>query len=90
MTPDEVLDVMGTPYTVRGSKAYEGEKWGEVWEYIPSVFSAAVFADRYDKTFWIFFENDRLVQWGEPLDFSGETRRQTGATVIEYKEQKEE
>lgn len=73
MLPEEVLEVMGEPFTVRAAKVYEEEQWQECWEYIPPVFSVAGIAERYDKMFWLSFENGKLVQWGEPGDFSGET-----------------
>lgn len=73
MVPEEVLKVMGEPFTVRAAKVYEEEQWQEAWEYIPPVFSVAGLAERYDKTYWLVFENGKLVQWGEPGDFSGKS-----------------
>lgn len=73
MTHDEVLDVMGRPYAVRAAKLYRDGNWLEVWEYIPSVFSVALFADRYDKDYWVVFEGGKVVQWGEPGDWAGRT-----------------
>jgi len=94
MTPDEVLDVMGEPFAIRAAKVYENEEWQEAWEYIPPVFSVAGFADRYDKTYWLIFQNGKLVQWGEPLDLTGETSAQESETqksvVLEYTPQREE
>lgn len=89
MTPDEVLDTMGKPFTVRAAKLYENEEWQEVWEYVPPVFSVAGFADRYDKEYWLYFENGKLVQYGEPFDFSGETTvnfrdGDSQSTIIDY------
>lgn len=75
MTPEEVLDRMGRPYAIRTAKLYRDGTFQEVWEYIPSIFSVALFADRYDKTFWVYFDNGRLVQWGEPGDFTGSPAR---------------
>ncbi len=72
MTPDEVLDEMGRPYAVRSAKLFRDGSFQEVWEYIPSIFSVALFADRYDKIYWVYFDDGRLVQWGEPGDFTGE------------------
>lgn len=71
MTPEEVLDEMGRPYAIRAAKMFRDGSFQEVWEYIPSVFSVALFADRYDKTYWIFFDDGRVVQWGEPGDLAG-------------------
>ncbi len=88
MTHDEVLDVMGDPYTVRAAKLYRDGNWLEVWEYIPSVFSVALFADRYDKTFWVVFEGGKVVQWGEPGDLSGATTATGDVLVTEYIDEK--
>lgn len=71
MTPDEVYEEMGRPYAVRSAKLFADGTFQEVWEYIPSIFSVALFADRYDKTFWMHFDDGRLVQWGEPGDMTG-------------------
>lgn len=70
MTPDEVLMTMGQPFAVRAAKTYEDGTTSQVWEYVPPVFSSAAFSDKYDKTYWIYFVNDKVVQWGEPGDFS--------------------
>lgn len=77
MTPEEVLDVMGNPYAIRTAKLYRDGSFQEVWEYLPSMFSVALFADRYDKMYLVHFDGGRLVQWGEPGDL-------TGGTVREY------
>lgn len=85
MTPDEVLDEMGRPYVIRSAKLYRDGNFQEVWEYIPSIFSVALFADRYDKSFWIYFDGGKVVQWGEPGDLTGSTTiQQQDAAVTEY------
>lgn len=78
MSPEEVAKQVGKPYTVRAGKVYEDGQWTEVWEYIPPALTW------YPKTYWIFFENGKVVQWGEPGDFLGTT----GSTVGEYVNQK--
>lgn len=80
MTPDEVRDVMGEPYTIRASKLYESGEWTEVWEYLPPALTFN------PKTFWIHFENGKVVQWGEPGDFTGKSGGDV--PVSEYSEQK--
>lgn len=82
--PDAVLKKMGAPYTVRAAKQYEGNETSEVWEYIAPVFSAAAFSDKYDKTYWVMFENGKVVQWGEPGDFSGTTTISGSVPVNDY------
>lgn len=74
MTPIEVKDAMGKPDTVRAAKVFEDGQVTEVWEYLPAVF------ELNPKTFWIYFENARVVQWGEPGDFTGKA-----STIEEYK-----
>lgn len=89
MTPDEVVDEMGRPYAVRASKMYRDGNFMEVWEYIPSVFSVALFADRYDKIYWIIFDGGKVVQWGEPGDLTGApTVIADDAVVTEYIDEK--
>ena len=84
MTPDEVRDELGDPYTIRAAKVFENEEWTEVWEYLPPIITV------YPKTLWVVFENGLLVQWGEPGDFTrvqSLTDRQR-PPVKEYNEQK--
>ena len=73
---------MGPPYTIRASKKYENGETSAVWEYIAPVFSAAAFSDKYDKTYWVIFENGKVVQWGEPGDFSGSEKSSEGDNVL--------
>jgi hypothetical protein len=78
MEPEAVKDAIGSPYTIRAAKTYAGEEWTEIWEYLPPLFTWN------PKTYWVYFENGKVVQWGEPGDFTG---RQVPA-VIEYNPQK--
>ena len=84
MTPDQVTKIMGPPFTIRASKQYENGETAAVWEYIAPVFSSAAFSDKYDKTYWIMFENGKVVQWGEPGDFSGETTATGNVLANDY------
>ncbi len=74
MTPDEVEAAIGKPFCVRAAKLYSEEEWAQVWEYLPPAFTWN------PKTYWVYFENDKLVQWGEPGDFSGSS----ASAVKEY------
>jgi outer membrane protein assembly factor BamE (lipoprotein component of BamABCDE complex) len=74
MEPEAVQEAIGKPFTIRASKVYEGEEWSEVWEYLPPVFTWTL------KTYWVYFQNGKVVQWGEPGDFSGSP----AAAVKEY------
>jgi len=80
MTPDQVRKVMGDPYTIRAAKVYENGEWTQVWEYLPPPLTIN------PKTFWIHFENGKVVQWGEPGDFTGKAGQ--NVPVSEYSEQK--
>ena len=66
MTPDEVRKQMGEPFTVRAAKVFADGQTTEVWEYISGI-------SWTPKDYWIFFENQKVVQWGEPGDFMGKT-----------------
>ncbi len=80
MSPKKVREKMGEPYTIRAAKVYENGQWMQTWEYISSPLSFN------PKTFWLFFENDKLVQWGQPGDFSGKSG--ANVPVSEYTDQK--
>jgi hypothetical protein len=77
MTPDEVLDVMGKPTTIRAAKVYEDGQTQAVWEYVQA------FAIN-PRDVWIFFENDKAVQWGAPGDFFGAVGLSQKVSVKEY------
>lgn len=65
MTPGEVLERMGEPYTIRAAQISEGGKVTEIWEYISPTFSFN------PRTFLIFFQDGKLVQWGLEDDITG-------------------
>lgn len=73
MEPEAVREAIGKPSTIRAAKVYEGEEWTEVWEYLPPGFTWT------PKTYWVYFENGKVVQWGEPGDFTG-----SAASIKEY------
>ena len=74
MEPEAVREAIGKPFTIRAAKVYEGDEWSEVWEYLPPAFTWT------PKTYWVYFENGKVVQWGEPGDFSGSS----ASAVKEY------
>ncbi len=74
MEPEAVREAIGKPFTVRASKIYKDQEFAEIWEYLPPVFTWT------PKTYWVYFQNGKVVQWGEPGDFSGST----AAAVREY------
>lgn len=77
MTPEQVKDAAGDPYAIRAAKVYEDGHTEEVWEYI-SRFAIN------PKDYWLFFKDGKLVQWGEPGDFSGITSKSGEIPVKEY------
>lgn len=80
MNPKKVLEKMGEPTVKRAGKVYENGQWTQVWEYSSPLLSMN------PKTFWLYFENDKLVQWGQPGDFSGKSG--SNVPVTEYSDQK--
>ena len=77
MTPPEVKELIGDPYTIRAAKVYEDGHTTQIWEYQPMIFTIN------PKIFWVYFENDKVVQWGEPGDFAGKGGK--NVPVEEYK-----
>ena len=81
MSPDQVRTQMGEPYTVRAAKVFADGQTTEIWEYV-TLFSLL------PKDYWVCFENGKVVQWGEPGDFTG--KPSTIATVEPYKPTRED
>ena len=69
MEPEQVQEAIGKPFAIRAAKMYNngenGDEWSEVWEYLPPMLTWE------PKTYWVYFENGKVVQWGEPGDFTG-------------------
>jgi len=78
MSPDEVREQMGKPYAPRSAKVFKDEQTTFIWEYWPPILTFN------EQKIHLYFENDRLVQWGVPGDFG----TGTGSRVTEYKETK--
>lgn len=76
MTPEEVRERIGDPYTIRAAKVFDDGRSTEIWEYTPS------FAIN-PKTYWVYFEDQKVVQWGQPGDFAGKAG--LNVPVEEYK-----
>jgi hypothetical protein len=77
MTPDQVREQAGSPYAIRAAKVYDDGRTEEVWEYLSRY-------ALYPKDYWVFFENGKVVQWGEPGDFSGLTSLTGEVPVKDY------
>lgn len=81
MTPDEVRKQMAMGYTVRAAKVFADGQTQETWEF-SSGFSPT------PKDYWVFFENGKVVQWGEPGDFMGKSG--ANASIEPYKPTRED
>lgn len=81
MTPDEVRKTMGGDYTVRAAKVFADGQTQEAWEFMSGL-------SLNPKDYWVFFENGKVVQWGEPGDFTGKPA--SSASVEPYKPSREE
>ncbi|NLB65333.1 MAG: outer membrane protein assembly factor BamE [Lentisphaerae bacterium] len=73
MEPEAVREAIGKPFAIRASKVYNSDEWTEVWEYLPPMLTWT------PKTYWVYFEEGKVVQWGEPGDFTG-----SASTIREY------
>ena len=62
-TKDAVVDKLGEPFNVIGSKRYE-KGTVDVWAY--ERWNVLIGPDRLDEEYWVYFLNDRLEQWGRP------------------------
>jgi len=78
MSPQEVTDEMGRPFSVRSAKVFDNEETTMVWEYWPPFL-----AGNQSKVH-IIFENGQVVQWGLPGDYN----TGSAAKIKEYKETK--
>jgi len=76
MSPDDVLDKAGEPFTRRAAKVYEDGRTTEIWEYVSRVALDP-------RNYWVYFEDGKVVQWGEPGDFTQQGGRDV--PVKEYK-----
>lgn len=65
MDAAQVREAIGDPFVIRSSKLYADGGSSEVWEYLPPAFTWS------PKTYWVYFENGLVVQWGEPGDYTG-------------------
>jgi len=64
MTKQEVAATMGTPDSTRASNRYSDGV--EIWDY---VLRRGGFPPKRRQRYWLFFQNEQLVQWGEENDW---------------------
>jgi outer membrane protein assembly factor BamE (lipoprotein component of BamABCDE complex) len=69
MTKAEVRTTLGQPTAARGSVQNKFDQTIEVWEYIMDRGFAA------DGVYWLYFHDDKLVQWGAAGDWRKEADR---------------
>ena len=63
---------LGEPAGVIGSRYYEGEHVIKVLQYLEAEFSYTGDKDRLKKDYYLYFLDDKLVQWGCPGDWEKE------------------
>ena len=74
MTKSEVTDAIGKPNVVRGALTNKYGQTIEVWEY--ALYKTDQDAAWKRHTFyWLYFYDDKLVQWGEAGDWQKEADR---------------
>lgn len=69
MSKAQVRATMGAPTSARGSIRNKFGQTIEVWEYVLDRGFAP------DATYWLYFADDKLVQWGEAGDWKKEADR---------------
>jgi hypothetical protein len=74
MPKSEVRQVMGEPTSARGSMRNKFGQVIEIWEYVLDR------GGQPDATYWLYFYDDKLVQWGEAGDWRKEADR-----IYEYR-----
>ena len=71
MSKEKVIENLGDPYNVIGSKRFD-EGVVEVWEYRKyNTFNWNIL----EQVYWIYLLNDKLEQWGRPGDWQEEADR---------------
>jgi len=72
MSEKEVRKILGEPADVIGSRYYEGKHIIKVLQYMEAEFSYTGSEDRLKKDYYLYFLDDKLVQWGRPGDWEKE------------------
>ena len=65
----KVIDLIGKPDVIRGSMINKLGQSVEVWEYIIDSHFFCAFCD----TYWLYFHDNKLVQWNRAGDFQKES-----------------
>ena len=72
MTQSDVISKLGKPEIVRGAILNKYGQSIEVWEYILPK-EQSLLSKTY--TYWLYFCDGKLVQWGQPGDWKKEADR---------------
>ncbi len=64
MTKNEVIEKMGEAESTRASNRFSDSV--EIWEY---VLRRGGFPPKTRHRYWLFFQKDKLIQWGEENDW---------------------
>ena len=72
MSEDEVRMALGEPADVIGARYYKGDHVVKVLQYMEAEFSYTGDHDRLKKNYYLYFLDDKLVQWGRPGDWARE------------------
>ena len=75
MSKIQVKEALGRPpSSVIGSR-FEGDHLVEVWHYMQAYFNWYGGADHIQYQYYLYFLDDKLVQWGRPGDWESEADR---------------
>lgn len=80
MTEGEVRDLLGPPADVVGSMQYTQGHVVTVLQYLEVEFSYSSDQDRLTKDYYLYFLDNRLLQWGRPGDWQREADQ-----IIEFR-----
>jgi len=72
MSEEEVRNILGEPADVIGSRFYEENHIIKVLQYLEAEFSYWGTHDRLKKNYYLYFLDNKLVQWGRPGDWQRE------------------
>lgn len=76
MSKDQVIEQIGEPNAVRGAIRNRFGQVVEVWEYQLYQYAGAIRGlSPYHRTYWLYFVDGVLAQWGEAGDWEREADR---------------
>ena len=76
MIKGEVISALGEPTAARGSITNKYDQVVEVWEYRLYQYEGAIEGlSPYYNLYWLYFVDNKLVQWGQAGDWEREADR---------------